>query len=54
MKTFKEYLAEHIEKVKGGYEVESEHGNKNLGKSATLAGAKKRLKQVEYFKHLNK
>ena len=43
---------EHIEKVAGGYEVESEHGNKNLGKSKTLAGAKKRLKQVEYFKHM--
>ena len=47
-----EELEEHIEKVKGGYEVESEHGNKNLGKSPTLAGAKKRLKQVEYFKHM--
>jgi len=45
-------VPEHIEKVKGGYEVESEHGNKNLGKSPTLAGAKKRLKQVEYFKHV--
>jgi len=45
-------LKEHIEKVAGGYEVESEHGNKNLGKSPTLAGAKKRLKQVEYFKHM--
>jgi len=44
---------EHIEKVAGGYEVESEHGNKNLGKSKTLAGAKKRLKQVEYFKHMH-
>lgn len=43
---------EHIEKVAGGYEVESEHGNKNLGKSKTLAGAKKRLAQVEYFKHM--
>ena len=46
-------LDEHIEKVAGGYEVESEHGNKNLGKSKTLAGAKKRLKQVEYFKHMH-
>ena len=44
---------EHIEKVGGGYEVESEHGNKNLGKYKSLAGAKKRLKQVEYFKHVN-
>jgi hypothetical protein len=47
-----ETIEEHIEKVKGGYEVESEHGNKNLGKSPTLAGAKKRLKQIEYFKHV--
>ena len=47
-----EPVKEHIEKVAGGYEVESEHGNKNLGKSSTLAGAKKRLKQVEYFKHM--
>lgn len=44
---------EHIEKVKGGYEVESEHGNKNLGKSKSLSAAKKRLKQVEYFKHMH-
>ena len=45
-------MSEHIEKVAGGYEVESEHGNKNLGKSKTLVGAKKRLAQVEYFKHM--
>jgi hypothetical protein len=43
---------EHIEKVGGGYEVESEHGNKNLGKTKTLAAAKKRLGQIEYFKHM--
>ena len=47
-------LKEHIEKVSGGYEVKSEHGNKNLGKSPTLAGAKKRLRQIEYFKYINK
>ena len=50
--TEKKPVKEHIEKVAGGYEVESEHGNKNLGKSTSLAGAKKRLKQVEYFKHM--
>lgn len=44
-------IHEHIEKVAGGYEVESEHGNKNLGKSPTKAGALKRLRQIEYFKH---
>ena len=46
-------VKEHIEKVAGGYEVESEHGNKNLGKSKSLSAAKKRLKQVEYFKHMH-
>ena len=46
-------VKEHIEKVKGGYEVESEHGNKNLGKSKSFSAAKKRLKQVEYFKHMH-
>ena len=53
MKTFKEFR-EHIEKIKGGYEVESEHGNKNLGKTTSLEAAKKRLRQVEYFKHLKR
>ena len=43
---------EHIEKIAGGYEVKSEHGNKNLGKTTSLSAAKKRLKQVEYFKHM--
>jgi hypothetical protein len=51
MKSFKEFVKEHIEKINGGYEVESEHGNKNLGKSPTKAGALKRLRQIEYFKH---
>jgi hypothetical protein len=47
-------IKEHIEKVSGGYMVKSEHGDKNLGKSPTLAGAKKRLRQIEYFKYLKK
>lgn len=39
-----------IKKVKGGYVVTSEEG-KNLSKTLpTLAAAKKRLAQVEYFK----
>ena len=46
-----EAIDETIVKVDSGYEVHSETG-KNLGGSPTLAGAKKRLKQVEYFKHM--
>ena len=46
-------LAEHIVKVKGGYELKSKHGNKNLGKYPTRAGAEKRERQVQYFKHVN-
>lgn len=33
------------------YKVMSESG-KNLGSSTSLEGAKKRLRQVEYFKHM--
>ena len=40
-----------IKKVKGGYKAVSEKTGRNLGSSKTLAGAKKRLQQVEYFKH---
>lgn len=42
---------EHIVKVKGGYELKSKHSNKNLGKYPTRAGAEKRERQVQYFKH---
>jgi len=42
---------EHIVKVKGGYELRSKHGNKNLGKYPTRAGAEKRERQVQFFKH---
>ena len=44
-------VAEHIVRVKGGYELKSRHGNKNLGKYPTKAGAEKRERQVQYFKH---
>jgi len=44
---------EHIVKVKGGYELKSKHGNKNLGKYPTKAGAEKRERQVQYFKHVS-
>jgi hypothetical protein len=42
---------EHIVKVKGGYRLLSKHGNKNLGTYPTRAGAEKRERQVQYFKH---
>ena len=45
-------VAEHIVKVKGGYELKAKHGNKNLGKYPTKAGAEKRERQVQYFKHM--
>ena len=44
-------VEEHIVKVKGGYELKSKHGNKNLGKYPTKAGAEKRERQVQFFKH---
>ena len=47
----REGVEEHIVKVKGGYELKSKHGNKNLGKYPTKAGAEKRERQVQYFKH---
>lgn len=45
-------VVEHIVKVKGGYELKSKHGDKNLGKYPTKAGAEKRERQVQYFKHM--
>lgn len=39
----------------GAWHVKSESGNKNLGGPyKTRAEAKKRLRQVEYFKHKDK
>lgn len=46
-------VAEHISKVKGGYELKSKKTGKNLGKYPTKAGAEKREREVEYFKHKN-
>ena len=41
-----------IKKVKGGYQVVSENGGKNLGGPyKTREQAQKRLRQVEFFKH---
>ena len=42
-----------IRKVKGGYRLVSKKG-RNLGTSKTLAGAKKREKEVQFFKHEGK
>jgi len=42
-----------IKKTGSGYKVVS-HSGKNLGASRTRKGALKRLKQVEYFKHLKR
>jgi len=40
-----------IKKVNGGYQVLSEKGKNMGGPYKTLEEAKKRLRQVEYFKH---
>lgn len=47
-------MVDHIVKFAGGYELKSKHGNKNLGKYPTKAGAEKRERQVQYFKHAGK
>jgi hypothetical protein len=44
-------LPETIRKVKGGYRLLSKKG-KNLGTYPSKAGAEKREKQVQYFKHV--
>ena len=51
MKTFKE-LREHIVKVAGGYELKSKKTGRNLGKYPSRAGAERRERQVQYFKHM--
>lgn len=43
-----------IRKVKEGYRVVSEKTGRNMGTYKTKEEAKKRLKQIEFFKHLNK
>lgn len=41
-----------IKKTKSGYVVKSEKTGKNLSKKTlTKSAAKKRLQQIEYFKH---
>jgi len=43
-----------IRKIKGKYVVLSENTGRKFGTYKTLAAAQKRLRQVEYFKHLAK
>lgn len=43
-----------IKKIKGKYVVLSETTGRSFGGYKTLAEAKKRLRQVEFFKHLSK
>jgi hypothetical protein len=46
-----EDIQEEIRKVKGGYRLVSKKSGKNLGTYPTKAGAEKRERQVQYFKH---
>lgn len=39
-----------IRKIKGWYQVLSEKG-RNMGKYRSKKGAKKRIQQIEFFKH---
>ncbi|MDP3958154.1 MAG: hypothetical protein Q8Q36_01665 [bacterium] len=43
-----------IKKIKGKYAVLSEKTGRSFGAYRTLAEAKKRLRQVEFFKHHGK
>ena len=43
-----------IKKVRGNYVVLSETTGRSFGSYKTLAEAKRRLRQVEFFKRLNK
>ncbi|MBI4137671.1 MAG: hypothetical protein HY472_00270 [Candidatus Sungbacteria bacterium] len=43
-----------IRKIKGTYVVLSEKTGRAFGTYRTLAEAKKRLRQVEFFKHIKK
>lgn len=43
-----------IKKVRGKYVVMSEKTGRSFGTYKTLAEAKKRLRQIEFFKHRKK
>jgi hypothetical protein len=46
-------ISEHIVKVSGGFRLVSKKTGKNLGTYPTKAGAEKRERQVQYFKHIH-
>jgi len=43
-----------IKKIKNSYVVLSEKTGRSFGTYKTMAEAKKRLRQIEYFKHAKK
>lgn len=43
-----------IRKVKGGFRLVSKKTGRNLGTYKSKAGAKRRERQVQYFKHKKK
>ena len=45
-------FSEHIVKVDGGFRLVSKKSGRNLGTYPTRAGAEKRERQVQYFKHV--
>ena len=52
MKTFKQFVNEHIIKTGDEYKLVSKKSGKNLGTANSLSGIKKREREVEYFKHM--
>ena len=46
-------MNEHIVKSGAGYKLVSKKTGKNLGTYPTKAGAEKRERQVQYFKHMS-
>ena len=51
MKTFKQFLDEHIVKTGSQFRLVSKKTGKNLGTYSSKAGAEKRERQVQFFKH---
>lgn len=51
MKSFTQYLAEHIVKDGNKWKVVSKDYSKDLGTYDSKEEAVKRLRQIEYFKH---
>ena len=51
MKTFKDYLEEHIIKVGSKWRLVSKKSGKNLGTYDSKEGAEQREREVQYFKH---